>query len=328
MLDDSNYFKNADPYCILGNLEKIGDQLTKNSYQLQFDLPDVEQIIIVAKSPMSKIAANLCQTTFLPNLKIVATKDDLPAWLNQQTLVILILDQDSNLEIEKVSLKILKTKAKLVIIGEQTDKLDDFVFAQKINYLKLADDLSLFKSLILYQALVFIVAQIDKEDQIIKFKKAIDNLRPAILNWSSTTPTKNNLAKQLAYEIIGKTPLIYTQPALLTAASHWELSYNKLMHQLTQTASYTLANQNEFDAWIKKQPLDKNYIVFYLSIFSETKEEATFKKMSQALSGQIPQAHLIAAKGSSYLEQVLWLILLANFTFLYVALLNNVKIKN
>ena len=63
--------------------------------------------------------------------------------------------------------------------------------------------------------------------------------------------------------------------------------------------------------------------VFLLSSFDHPQIKKRFDVSEKLLSGKMPSPLKVEAKGSTILEQLLWVITLGDFVSLYLALLNN-----
>ena len=130
-------------------------------------------------------------------------------------------------------------------------------------------------------------------------------------------PAQQNVAKQLAYEIIGKTPIIYATPAFLPLATKWQYDLRRLTQRLAWADTYSASQPNELLAWAK-QPFNHNHFVAYLDMDSASD---VFLQEAKRLSGRLPHPHLIAAPADSLLDNVLFLSLLSDFVATYTACL-------
>ena len=152
-----------------------------------------------------------------------------------------------------------------------------------------------------------------------------DFLKESIENWLPTAPTANNYAKQLAQEVIGRSPVMYAGPLLAPAAHKWKISFNENAHNVAWEYPFPEFNHNEFTGWTA-QPVNKPYTVFYLlSSFDNDRIKKRFDLSDKLLSGRWPAPLRVDAKGQTPIQQLLWTVALGDFVTLYTALLNGVS---
>ena len=150
-------------------------------------------------------------------------------------------------------------------------------------------------------------------------------LRDTIQNWVPTVPTKDNLAKQIALECMGKSVVIYAGPKLAPAAYKWKISFNENGKQIAWWNQYSEFNHNEFLGWTE-QPEQKPYAVIDLrSNLEHPQIQKRFVISDKLLSGRRPSPIVVEAKGDTLLEQMLTTIALGDFVSLYTAILGNIN---
>jgi glucose/mannose-6-phosphate isomerase len=150
-------------------------------------------------------------------------------------------------------------------------------------------------------------------------------LQASAAGWAPTVPTKDNPAKQLALECIGKSVVIYAGPKFYPAAYKWKISFNENAKQLAWTNQYSEFNHNEFIGWTK-QPIDKPYTIIELrSGLEHERIQKRFDISDKLLSGLWPHPHIVDMQGSSLIEQLLWAIEFGDFVTLFTALLNGLN---
>ena len=72
-------------------------------------------------------------------------------------------------------------------------------------------------------------------------------------------------------------------------------------------------------------PVEKPFAIFDLiSSFEHPQVIKRFKVSDKLLSGRRPKAKVIELQGDTVLKQLLWAAILADFTSIYLAILNNV----
>ncbi len=150
-------------------------------------------------------------------------------------------------------------------------------------------------------------------------------LRDKIQAWLPTVPTKDNLAKQIALECMGKSVVVYAGPKLAPAAYKWKISFNENAKQVAWWGQYSEFNHNEFLGW-SEQPEQKPYAVIDLrSGLEHPQIQKRFEISARLLSGKRPAPIVVNAQGDTLLEQLLTTIALGDFVTLYTALLGNIN---
>lgn len=152
-----------------------------------------------------------------------------------------------------------------------------------------------------------------------------DFVHEASQSWLPTVPTKSNLAKQLALEMIGKSVAIYAGPKLWPAAYKWRISLNENAKHIAWANQFPEFNHNELMGWTK-QPVDKPYTVVEIrSDLEHPRVQKRFEITEQVLSGMRPSPIVIKPQGEDLIEQMLSTIVLGDFVSLYTAILNGIN---
>ena len=166
---------------------------------------------------------------------------------------------------------------------------------------------------------------VDKQKVKTELDSASKFLSSVSSRWQATVPTDNNLAKQIALEAVGKSVVIYAGPKLMPVAYKWKISFNENAKQIAWWNQYPEFNHNEFIGW-SEQPTIKPYLVIDLrSNLEHPRIQKRFELSSKLLSGKRPDPTIISPEGSNILEQMLYCIMLGDFTTLYTAILNGLN---
>lgn len=149
-------------------------------------------------------------------------------------------------------------------------------------------------------------------------------LKAQIEGWLPEVPTKQNLAKQIALELAGKSVVVYAGPALAAAARAWKVAINENAKQVAWCGEYPEFNHNEFTGW-SEQPVTKPYAVIELrSHLEDQRVQWRFEASERLLSGRRPAPLVVVPDGESLLRQLLYVSSLGDFVSVYLALLNGV----
>lgn len=142
--------------------------------------------------------------------------------------------------------------------------------------------------------------------------------------WTLDVPTEKNLAKRLALDGIGKTPVFYGSPLTAPLAYKWKISWNETAKNVAFWNEYPEFNHNEFMGWAS-HPIEKPFAVFdIVSPLDSPRVRQRFELSDRLLSGLRPHALTLELKGETLLAQLLWGAILADFASTYAAILNQV----
>jgi glucose/mannose-6-phosphate isomerase len=154
---------------------------------------------------------------------------------------------------------------------------------------------------------------------------AAEWLRDELEKVSAVVPTKDNIAKQIALELIGKTPIIYSGPLLWPAANKWKICLNEDAKNTAWANQYPEFNHNEFIGW-SSHPVDKPFAVVEIrSNLEHPRTQKRFEVSERLLSGMRPAPLVVEPRGETLLQQLLWSVAMGDFVGIYVALLNGVN---
>lgn len=328
MLDDLKYIHQKDPQDALGVAEKQWQQL-----EYEFKLPDLSGIPVgsianIVHSGMGGSALWALLSTSWPEYIVpfeIVRDYDVPAYVGEETLFI-ASSYSGNTEETLTTLGQAEIRKAKVVIITSGGKLAEI--AKKKNYpLILLPNIDKPRYGALYglKALVSLAKKLN----LVLIPEAVDELtetavflHESIKEWLPTVPAKQNQAKHLAQEIMGKSPVIYAGPLLAPASHKWKISFNENAKNIAWEYAFPEFNHNEFTGWTS-HPINKPYTIIYLlSSFDNQRIKKRFTLSDKLLSGRWPSPELVEAKGETRLQQLLWTVALGDFTSLYLAFLN------
>ena len=327
MLDDVKMIHERDAQDALGIAEKQWQQL-----QISFDLPAVEgpiENVVHAGMGGSALWALVSQSWPHYTVPFELCRDyDIPAYVGSNTLFI-ASSYSGNTEETLAALEQAEARgAKIAVItggGKLTElaqtKGYPLALLPKFEQPRFAL-LAGFKALITLLERASLVSADDAEATI---HQAGEFLKTVIETWKPTVPTKDNPAKQLAQELMGKAPVVYAGPKLFPAAYKWKISFNENAKNVAWCNQLPEFNHNEFNGWVS-HPIDKPYAVVDLrSSLEHPRVQKRFEVTERLLSGKRPRTHVVQAQGETLLEQLVWTIAYGDFVSLYLALLNGLN---
>ena len=143
-------------------------------------------------------------------------------------------------------------------------------------------------------------------------------------DWGSDKEFASNLAKQLAWHCAGKTPIIYATDRFGSLAYKWKISFNENSKNIAFCNEFPEFNHNEFIGW-SSHPVEKPFAVLDLrSSFDHPQVTKRFVVSDRLLSGKRPKALSVQLVGETMLDQFVWGAVLADYTSIYLAILNGV----
>ena len=150
-------------------------------------------------------------------------------------------------------------------------------------------------------------------------------LKGEIGSWLPSVPSGDNLAKQLAGKLVGKSVVVYSGPKLFPAANKWKICVNENAKTVAWTNQLPEFNHNEFIGW-SSHPIEKPYAIVDLrSNLEHPRVQKRFEVTERLLSGMRPAPNVVEVKGETLIKQLLWAVSLGGFTTLYLAVLNGVN---
>lgn len=323
MLDDLKYIHQIDTADTLGFAAKEpGQLLTTFETKLSFDNASITNIVYAAMGG-SALAASLSLSW--PGYRLpfeIVRGYQLPDYVRSTTLCI-ISSASGNTEETLSALSAAEAKQAMIVVIAGGGKLVDIAHEKGYPLFLLPFSpqprYGVFNN---FKALVSIGQQTDifREDSSDVFVAAAEFLGKQVALWEATKPISNNLAKQIALDSLGKSVVIYAGPLMAPAAYKWKISFNENAKQVAWTNSFPEFNHNEFIGW-SSQPVDKPYAVIDLrSDLELARIQTRFKLSQQLLSGRRPDPIIVNAVGRNVLEQLLYCVLLGDFSSLYAAI--------
>ena len=328
MLDDLKYIHERDAQDALGIAEKQWQQL---EYNFSLDFKPAAEIKNVVFAGMGGSALAALISASWPGYSVpfeICRNYEIPAWVGPDTLFI-ASSYSGNTEETIEALKAARDKHAQIIVIASGGKL--LAMAEEYGYpFELLPKTSQPRFGVLYSLKAYItilekaglVAAAAAESEL---HQSSIFLRQSITSWLPTVPTKDNIAKLLALELMGKSPVIYAGPKLFPAAYKWKISFNENAKNVAWCNQLPEFNHNEFLGWTS-HPVEKLYGVIDLRSNLEHKRvQKRFEVSERLLSGKRPATHVVQVKGDTVLQELLWAVALGDFVSLYLALLNGIN---
>jgi glucose/mannose-6-phosphate isomerase len=326
MLDDLKLIHERDAQDTLGIAERQAAQL---SHEFETSQQTVEaDNIVYAGMGGSALAAVVSQSWPGHAKSFEVLRDyDIPAYVSSKTYFIAASYSGNTEETLSALEQAEKRGAQIAVIaggGKLAERAKEkgypLAILPKAEQPRYAILYNLKALLALLQGSGLLRTDFDQELQ-----EASEFLTASTQAWVATVPTDKNPAKQIALEVIGKTPVIYAGAKLWPAAYKWKISFNENAKHVAWCNQYPEFNHNEFMGWTK-QPTDKPYTVIDLrSNLEHPRTQKRFEVSERLLSGMRPAPIVVNAEGGSLLQQLLWTIAFGDFVSIYTGLLNGLN---
>lgn len=327
MLDDLKQIHERDVDDALGVAEKQWQQL---QYKYDTDLPSLTNIsnIVLAGMGGSALPGVFLRTwpgTLVP-FEIVRDYA-LPEYVSEGTLFI-SSSYSGNTEETLTAIKEAESRGAQIVVIAAGGKLAEY--AQEKQYPLFTIPGGIQPRMCSFYFLAAFLQILEPLGLVAKgstqeLTAAGDWLKEQIGSWKAEIPTKDNAAKQLALELMGKSVVVYSGPKLFPAANKFKICLNENAKNVAWVNYYPEFNHNEFIGW-SSHPEQKPYAV--VEIRSNLENERIQKRFivsERLLSGKRPSPEVVEPKGDNLIQQLLWASNFADFTSLYVALLNGLN---
>ncbi len=327
MIDDLKYIHEKDAQDALGIAEKQWQQLTQK-YDVAFTPPSPIQNVVIAGMGGSALAAQIAVSW--PGLDVpfeIVRGYDVPSYVGPQTLFV-ASSYSGNTEETLEALVQAEKSGAFIIVLSSGGKLAEIAEQKGYPFYRLPTDfqprMAVFYNLAALVQ-VFATAGLTDGEKISELQEAAEWLRGQTESWTAVVPAAKNQAKQLAQEMMGKSPVVYSGPKLYPAAYKWKISFNENAKNVAWCNQLPEFNHNEFLGWTS-HPIEKPYAVIDLrSNLEYARVQKRFEVTDRLLSGKRPAAHVVEAHGDTLIRQLLWIITLGDFVSLYLALLNGLN---
>jgi glucose/mannose-6-phosphate isomerase len=330
MLDDANVLKQRDPADALIVASEEWKQVSFEAEVRDSD-NDGRNLtgVVVTGMGGSALAALIAHAWLGEKLAIpfdVVRDYDLPEYVDGSTLVI-ASSYSGNTEETVSCLEQAHDRGAQVAVIAAGGKLIESAETASIVHIKVPPGLQPRMAMLFnLKALGTLLAHfgVMPQETVDEISETADWLHDESSNWESDVTTDKNPAKQLALQAVGKTPVFYGGKLTGPVAYKWKISWNENAKNVAFWNVYPEANHNEFIGWAS-HPADKPFAVFDLkSSFEHPRILKRFEISDRLLSGLRPKATPVELEGDTVLKQLLWGCILADFTSIYVAILNGV----
>ena len=328
-LDDPETLKRIDPEDMLGRTAELPRQLMQARRVVQaLDLPDrlgdVDAVLVLAMGG-SAIGADLVAAAAGDRLRVplVVHRDyGVPAWAGERTLVIASSHSGETVETlsgfqaareRGVPLAVVTTGGRLASAGEEAGV--PVARYQPGGQPRAAVG---FGVGILYEVLAHI-GLIAEPDEIGPAVSALDELHERC---GPSVPTDDNPAKQLAWAMFGRIPVVYGHGPMAAVARRWKTQLNENAKAWAAFEPMPEANHNAIEGSLNPRELSDGLYVVQLRDAEEPHEIAErYRVVEELLGERATNRSAVHAEGPSALARVLWTVSYGDLVSVYLAIL-------
>jgi glucose/mannose-6-phosphate isomerase len=147
----------------------------------------------------------------------------------------------------------------------------------------------------------------------------------ALRSWGPAVPTDANLAKQLAWSLLDRLPVVEASGFLAAVARRWKTQLNENAKTMAVWEELPEANHNTVVGHPNPDGLHDHQLVVFLAGSLDHPRNALRTELSQELLSDAGIAYqVVTARGSTRFEQAMELITLGDLVSAYLALLYGV----
>ena len=328
MLDDKDYIARIDPD---DGLSVAYEQPKQLDLQVELDIDMKNKIsnVVVAGMGGSALAAGIAQNWWSEKLTVpleVVRDYKLPGYVDSSTLVV-CSSYSGNTEETRSAFADAKAKHANIVVIASGGELESLAGEAGVPFIQIPRG---FQPRMAVWFGVKALSELFEHLHLIEgatseLRDAQPLLFSAAKEWAKDTPTEKNYAKQIAEQLMGKTPWVYAGPQLSSAAYKWKIDLNENAKNVANWNCFPEFNHNEFIGWTS-HPVEKPFaVVELISNLDHPQIEKRFEVTNDLLSGRMPAPELVEVKGQTQIEQILWACLLGDFVSIYLGILNGVN---
>jgi len=332
-LDDRSVYASLDKSGMGAQIRGLPDQCRQAwDHACQFKLPavysDVDKVVILGMGG-SAIGGDLLRglTANLRHPLVLVHRDyDLPAWVDEKTLVIGASYSGNTEETISGFIQALKCNCKRLVISTggqlselaRQNKVPVFVI-EHVSPPRAALGYGFLPLLALMCNLGFTSAKTADMDGMLRSLITLGK------SWQEDSPTEHNQAKILAARLYGKIAVVYGAGILTDVARRWKTQVNENSKQWAFFETLPELNHNAVLGYRHPADIaDRLYVVFLRCQSLHPRTQIRYKITGELLDkSNIPHQY-VDSHGGNDLKHVMSLVLLGDWVSYYLAMLNGI----
>ncbi len=328
-LDDPTVLKKIDPSDMLGRVLDLPRQMTEaqrvaSDLRLEPRHREVEAILVLAMGG-SAIGAELVEAAAGERLRVplvVHRGYGLPAWANERTLVVAASHSGATVETLSGAEEAVRRKLPFVAIST----------GGRLGELAVGADLPLLRYELagqpraaigfgvgLIHELLSTAGLLDEPDA---FDEVIEALEDLVERNAPSVETDENPAKQLAWSLFGRIPVIYGAGPMTAVAHRWKTQLNENAKAWASYEPMPEANHNAIEGSLNPRELgDAPYVVELRDREEPAEIAARYAAVEELLGERATNRSTVWAEGPSRLARVLTSVAYGDLASVYLAIL-------
>ncbi len=333
MLDDAAAIGRRDQGAMLARIAQFGDQLrTGWALSRSLQLADAHRsanAVAVLGMGGSAVGGDLVRAIFADRLTvpISSVRDyDLPAWVGQRTLVVAVSHSGATEETISALSAALERRCPVAVITTG-GPIGDVAARVKLPRLIYASDAppraALGFTLSLLTGLLERAGMLAVEGA--EIESAIDASASVVRACAPETPTDSNMAKQLAWSLVDRLPVIEGTGSLAAVARRWKTQINENSNSVAVAEELPEATHNAVVGYEQPEALrDHQYVVFLRSVSDHPRNDHRAALSAELLDAvRISHQH-VTIDGEGRFAQACAAITLGDYVSAYLGLLYGV----
>lgn len=328
-LDDPETLKRIDPENMLGRTGELPRQLTQaRRVAAALDLPerigDVDAVLVLAMGG-SAIGAELVAAAAGSRLRVplIVHRDyELPAWAGERTLV--IASSHSGETVETLSgFEMARSRGLPLVVVSTGGRLASEAEHAGLPVARYQPGgqprAAVGYGVGILHELLGRIGLVDDPDDIGPVVAALEELHERC---GPSVPTDENPAKQLAWAMFGRIPVIYGHGPMSAVARRWKTQFNENAKAWAAFEPMPEANHNAIEGSLNPRELSDGLYVVQLRAPDEPREIAErYRVVEELLGERATNRSEVHAEGPSPLARVLWAVSYGDLVSVYLAIL-------
>ncbi len=328
-LDDQAVLKKIDPQNMLGAVAQIPRQLVLArrlvaSLELEPRYRDVDDVLVLAMGG-SAIGAELVEAVAGARLRVplvIHRGYGLPAWAKERTLIIAASHSGDTVETLSAATEARARNLPLVVISTG-GRLGEMAASDGLPCLRYAMSgqprAAVGFGVGLVHELLTRAELLQDPDE---FGPVVELLDDLLERNGPAVETDANPAKQLAWSLFGRLPVIYGAGPMTAVAHRWKTQLNENAKSWASYEPMPEANHNAVEGSLNPRELgDAPYVVQIRDPEEPAEIAARYRVVEELLGERATNRSIVWAEGSSRLARVLTAVAYGDLTSVYLAIL-------
>lgn len=333
LLEDAAAVARRDPGGMLGAIVSFPDQM-RAAWKLSrpLTLPDRYRkatAIAVLGMGGSAVCGDLVRATFSDRLTVpmVSVRDyELPAWVNESTLVIAVSHSGATEETITALTTALERRCPVAVIttGGPIGEVAKQVELPRLTFPnETPPRAALGYTLLLLSGMLERAGYLQLADS--EVEEAIAAAMSVGVSCGATVDTRTNLAKQLAWSLLDRLPVVEGSGFMAAVARRWKTQFNENSNSAAAAEELPEATHNTVVGYEQPETMRDHQYVVFLTGDTDTARNGERMRLSMELlkAAQIDYQR-VSLDGAGRLAQACAAISLGDYVSFYLALLYGV----